>query len=166
MYHGWKENDDTRGSSGEQRADARQCRPRRLFALRKAPCKRRSTAILLGKIHRRGNDAPTPARTVGLPPRGGQYFLSKRKKVPKKHAARRLREKVIYCPFCRRGSQRRAQFSWTANSIASARSCAHLFPPPKWACLFPFAAYRRAAPPQVAWDRLNQCELGCCIVAW
>ena len=29
-------------------------------------------------------DAPTPARTVGLPPRGGQYFLSKRKKVPKK----------------------------------------------------------------------------------
>ena len=31
-----------------------------------------------------GFDAPTPARTVGLPPRGGQYFLSKRKKVPKK----------------------------------------------------------------------------------
>ena len=31
-----------------------------------------------------GLDAPTPARTVGLPPRGGQYFLSKRKKVPKK----------------------------------------------------------------------------------
>ena len=31
-----------------------------------------------------GFDAPTTARTVGLPPRGGQYFLSKRKKVPKK----------------------------------------------------------------------------------
>ena len=31
-----------------------------------------------------GIDAPTPARVVGLPPRGGQYFLSKRKKVPKK----------------------------------------------------------------------------------
>ena len=31
-----------------------------------------------------GIDAPTTARTVGLPPRGGQYFLSKRKKVPKK----------------------------------------------------------------------------------
>ena len=29
-------------------------------------------------------DAPTPARTVGLPPRRGTYFLSKRKKVPKK----------------------------------------------------------------------------------
>ena len=33
---------------------------------------------------RGGIDAPTPARTVGLPPRRGQYFLSKRKKVPKK----------------------------------------------------------------------------------
>ena len=32
----------------------------------------------------RGIDAPTPARTVGLPPRRGTYFLSKRKKVPKK----------------------------------------------------------------------------------
>ena len=31
-----------------------------------------------------GTNAPTPARTVGLPPRRGQYFLSKRKKVPKK----------------------------------------------------------------------------------
>ena len=31
-----------------------------------------------------GNDAPTTARKVGLLPRGGQYFLSKRKKVPKK----------------------------------------------------------------------------------
>ena len=29
-------------------------------------------------------DAPTTARLVGLPPRVGQYFLSKRKKVPKK----------------------------------------------------------------------------------
>ena len=32
----------------------------------------------------RVHDAPTTARTVGLPPRGGKYFLSKRKKVPKK----------------------------------------------------------------------------------
>ena len=31
-----------------------------------------------------GIDAPTLARVVGLPPRGGKYFLSKRKKVPKK----------------------------------------------------------------------------------
>ena len=31
-----------------------------------------------------GSGAPTTARVVGLPPRGGKYFLSKRKKVPKK----------------------------------------------------------------------------------
>ena len=31
-----------------------------------------------------GSDAPTAARTMGLPPRGGKYFLSLRKKVPKK----------------------------------------------------------------------------------
>ena len=31
-----------------------------------------------------GHDAPTTARKVGLLPRWGQYFLSKRKKVPKK----------------------------------------------------------------------------------
>ena len=31
-----------------------------------------------------GLDAPTTARTLGLPPRRGQYFLSKRKKVPEK----------------------------------------------------------------------------------
>ena len=31
-----------------------------------------------------GIDAPITARAVGLPPRGGKYFLSKRKKVPKK----------------------------------------------------------------------------------
>ena len=92
-----------------------------------------------------GPDAPTTARMVGLPPRVGQYFLSKRKKVPKKArgtattktahvAARRgLRpavapsglssasarcahppEKGFYCPFCRRGSQCRAQWSWIA----------------------------------------------------
>ena len=58
------------------------------------------------------HDAPTTARTVGLPPRWGQYFLSKRKKVPKKARGTALREKGFYCPFCRRGSQCRAQWSW------------------------------------------------------
>ena len=113
-----------------------------------------------------GLDAPTPARTVGLPPRWGQYFLSKRKKVPKKARGTALREKGFYCPFCRRGSQRRAQFSWIANTNVRARSCAHLFPPSKWAGLFPFAAYRRSAPPQLALGRLKWRCLGCFDVAW
>ena len=50
--------------------------------------------------------------------------------------------------------------------IRAERARARLFPPSKWAGLFPFAAYRRSALPQLALGRLNQCELGCCIAAW
>ena len=46
------------------------------------------------------------------------------------------------------------------------RARARLFPPSKWAGLFPSAAYRRSAPPRLAWDKLNQCRLGCYIAAW
>ena len=75
----------------------------------KPPCKQRYAPTWLW-----GLDAPTTARTVGLPTRRGEYFLSKRKKVPKKACGTALREKGFYCPFWRRGSQCRAQWSWTA----------------------------------------------------
>ena len=39
-----------------------------------------------------GIDAPITARAVGLPPRRGTYFLSKRK-YQREHAARRLRRR-------------------------------------------------------------------------
>ena len=82
-----------------------------------------------------GTDAPTPARTVGLPPRWGQYFLSKRKKVPKKARGTALREKGFYCPFCRRGSQCRAQWSWIVfTSSWSALLCS------------PFSAVKMGGP--------------------
>ena len=45
------------------------------------------------------------------------------------------------------------------------RSCSP-FPPSKWAGLFPSTAYRRSAPPQLALNRLNQCELGYYIIPW
>ena len=45
--------------------------------------------------------------------------------------------------------------------IRAERARARLFPPSKWAGLFPSAAYRRSAPPQLAWGRLNPCRLGC-----
>ena len=93
-------------------------------------------------------------------------FGGERKVCKRKPAARRLREKALHCPFCRRGSQRRARHSWRIISFVCARSCARLFPPSKWTGLFPSAAYRRSAPPQLARGRLNQCELGYCIVAW
>ena len=81
------------------------------------------------------HDAPTTARTVGLPPRWGQYFLSKRKKVPKKARGTALREKGFYCPFCRRGSQCRAQWSWIVfTSSWSALLCS------------PFSAVKMGGP--------------------
>ena len=48
------------------------------------------------------------------------------------------------------------------------RSCAlgaRLFPPSKWAGLFPSAAYRRSAPSQSAWGIRIPCKLGCYDVA-
>ena len=138
-----------------------------------------------------GPDAPTTARKVGLLPRGGQYFLSKRKKVPKKAsgtattktahvAARRgLRpavapsglssasarcahppEKGFYCPFCRRGSQCRAQWSWIAITyVWSALVLAFFrrqngrafFPPLPIAALLR-RSWRRAYSNGGAWD--------------
>ena len=58
-----------------------------------------------------------------------------------------------------------------ASQLASLRlpSCAlgaRLFPPSKWAGLFPSAAYRRSAPPQLAWGILTPCGLGCLGAAW
>ena len=41
------------------------------------------------------------------------------------------------------------------------RARARLFPPSKWAGLFPSAAYRRSAPPQAALGRLKWRRLGC-----
>ena len=58
-----------------------------------------------------------------------------------------------------------------AAELASLRmlSCAlgaRLFPPSKWAGLFPSAAYRRSAPPQLAVGRLTPCGLGWFPVGW
>ena len=95
-------------------------------------------------------------------PMGRSHFSfgGERKVCKRKPAARRLREKALDCPFCRRGSQRRARHSWRVISCVRARSCARLFPPSKWAGLFPSAAYRRSAPPQLAVGILTPCGLG------
>ena len=107
-----------------------------------------------------GLDAPTTARTVGLPPRRGEYFLSKRKKVPKKACGTALREKGFYCPFWRRGSQCRAQWSWTAfTSFWSALVLAFFrrqngrafFPPLPIAALLP-RSWRWADSTNASWD--------------
>ena len=174
----------------------------------------------------RGIDAPTPARVVGLPPRGGSTFFRSERKYQRKPAARRLQRRPT--SLCAVGFGLREPNGWTPRiysgrpipavrpeqsdhvpwadcpqglsstsvrcahppgkrlllpiltaglamsramelsnfHIRAERARARLFPPSKWAGLFPFAAYRRSALPQLALGRLNQCELGCCIAAW
>ena len=46
-----------------------------------------------------GLDAPTPARTVGLPPRGGSTFFRSERKYQRKHAARRYGKKAPIAHF-------------------------------------------------------------------
>ena len=118
------------------------------------------TARLRAHNHAEGLTRRLRRGRWGCRPDGGSTFFRSERKYQRKHAARRLREKGFYCPFCRRGSQRRAQFSWTANPIERARSCAHLFLLAKWACLFPSAAYRRSAPPRLAVSKLKRMSVG------
>ena len=91
---------------------------------RKANCKHQCAPTLPEGNRLRGIDAPTPARTVGLPPRRGTYFLSKRKKVPKK-AGGTATTKTAHVA-ARRGL--RPAVAPSGLSSASAR-CAH--PPEK-----------------------------------
>jgi len=60
----------------------------------------------------------------GCRPEGVQYFLSKRKKVPKKASGTATTGKSPLLPIFERGSsQCRAQTSWIAISYCRARSC-------------------------------------------
>ena len=164
---------------------------------RKAPCKRREKPTLPYANPCRGLDAPTPARTVGLPPRGGgSTFFRCERKYQRKPAARRLQRRPT--PLRVAGFGLREPFGLSSTSVRCAhppgkspllpiltaglamsramkldsfhqlleRARARLFPPSKWAGLFPSAAYCRSAPPQLALGRLNQCELGCYGAGW
>ena len=108
-----------------------------------------------------GIDAPTPARVDGAAaPTGDSTFFRRERKYQRKHAARRLREKALYCPFWRRGSLCRAQRSWPAYACYRARSelafFRHqngraFFPPLPIAALLP-RSWRGAYLPLAGWD--------------
>ena len=70
-----------------------------------------------------GLDAPTPARTVGLPPRGGTTFFRSERKYQRKHAARRLQRRPA--PLRVAGFGLREPFGLSSASVR----CAH--PPGK-----------------------------------
>ena len=199
-----------------------------------------------------GLDAPTPARVVGLPPRGGSTFFRSERKYQRKPAARRLQRRPtslrtaakpcatlvlgyalhglrpflalvglrpplvagfglrepngwmpriysghpipalrpeqsdhvpwadcpqglsstsIRCahppgkspllPILAAGLAMSRAMEWASFHIRAGRARARLFPPSKWAGLFPSAAYRRSFSPQLALGRFKWRCLGC-----
>ena len=115
-----------------------------------------------------GNDAPTPARIGTGRPKGRSHFSfgGERKVCKRKPAARRLREKALYCPFLKEGVRNVARSTVGLPTFTFVRARAHSFPLSKRARLFPSAAYRRSAPPQLAVGRLTPCGVGRCGVVW
>ena len=95
-----------------------------------------------------GTDAPTPARTVGLPPRGGQYFLSARKKVPKKARGTATPEAARPAARYSQISAFRALpcpalvFAQACQSLTAYGSCAHWARAPSRPKLRPAGALR------------------------
>ena len=101
-------------------------------------------------------------------PMGRSHFSfgGERKVCKRKPAARRLREKALYCPFLKEGVRNVARSIVELPTSAFVRARAHSFPLSKRARLFPSAAYRRSAPPQSAVGIRSPCRLGCFLVAW
>ena len=85
----------------------------------------------------------------------GSYFLSKRKKVPKKARGTATTGKRLLLPILTAGLAMSRAMELDSFHKLLERARARLFPLSKWAGLFPSAAYRRSAPPQVALGRLK-----------
>ena len=124
-------------------------------------CARRRILIAPAGLTRRLRRRP-----VGLPPRGGQYFLSKRKKVPKKARGTATTGKRLLLPILPAGLAMSRAMELDSFHLRLERARARLFPSSKWAGLFPSAAYRRSSPPQAALGRLKWRCLGRFCVAW
>ena len=99
-----------------------------------------------------GIDAPILARVVGLPPRGGKYFLSLRKKVPKKASGTATPEAARPAARYSQISAFRALpcpalvFAQACQSLTAYGSCAHWARAPSRPKLRPAVAERLDAP--------------------
>ena len=151
-------------SSGKQQAGR--------TAVRAAPivCPEESPQCARGRkpLPTAGSDVPTPAREKGLQPYGvlTLFFRWRKKSVQKKASGTATPGKSPLLPILTAGLAM-SRASWLASSrLHSCALGARLFPPSKWAGLFPSAAYRRSAPPQLAVGRLTPCGLGRFDVAW
>ena len=99
-----------------------------------------------------GLDAPTPAREQGLQPYGALtlFFRWRKKSVQKKASGTATPGKSPLLPILTAGLAMSRAAELASLRMLSCALGARLFPPSKWAGLFPSAAYRRSAPPQLA----------------
>ena len=107
-----------------------------------------------------GPDAPTTARTMGLPPRRGSVLSFGAKESTKESKRHGATEKRLLLPILTAGLAMSRAMELDSYHLRLERARARLFPPSKWAGLFPSAAYRRSAPPQLALSRLKRRCLG------
>ena len=105
-------------------------------------------------------------RGLGLAvPRGAHTFLSMAKEKCAKESQRHgTPGKGLLLPILTAGLAMSRAMELDSFHQLLERARARLFPPSKWAGLFPSAAYHRSAPPQVALGRLKWRHLGC--FAW
>ena len=106
-----------------------------------------------------GLDAPTPAREKGLQPYGALtlFFRWRKKSVQKKASGTATPGKRLLLPILAAGLAMSRAAELARLRMPSCALGARLFPPSKWAGLFPSAAYRRSAPAQLAVGRLTPC---------
>ena len=131
---------------------------------RKAPCiASLKDNFAVRNFPLRGIDAPTPARGQGLQPYGALtlFFRWRKKSVQKKASGTATPGKRLLLPILTAGLAMSRAAELASLRMQSCALGARLFPPSKWAGLFPSAAYRRSAPPQLAWGNLTPCKLGC-----
>ena len=116
----------------------------------------------------RGIDAPTPARGQGLQPYGALtlFFRWRKKSVQKKASGTATPGKRLLLPILAAGLAMSRAAELASLRLQSCALGARLFPPSKWAGLFPSAAYRRSAPPQLAVGRLTPCGVEWFPVGW
>ena len=95
-----------------------------------------------------GNDAPTTAREQGLQPYGAftLFFRWRKKSVQKKASGTATPGKSPLLPILAAGLAMSRAAELASLRMLSCALGARLFPPPKWAGLFPSAAYRRPRP--------------------
>ena len=93
------------------------------------------------------------------------FFRWRKKSVQKKASGTATPGKRLLLPILTAGLAMSRAMELARLRLLSCALGARLFPPSKWAGLFPSAAYRRSAPPQLAAGRLTPCGLGCFVVA-